>query len=160
MTKTHHYTSTVTWKGNLGKGTKDYKAYSRDHEISSRDKLPIAGSSDPAFRGDPARYSPEDLLVSSLSGCHMLWYLHLCAANRIVVVDYEDTASGEMVENGDGSGQFTQVTLRPRVTVSGDEMLELAKKLHTDAHRMCFIARSINFPVFHDPEVIAADFAK
>ena len=155
MGKTHYYTSTITWRGNLGTGTNDYKAYSRDHEISSMDKPVISGSSDPAFRGDPARYSPEDLLVSSISGCHMLWYLHLCAKNNIVVVQYEDKASGEMAENSDGSGQFTRVTLRPRVTVSGSELVSLAKKLHTDANRMCFIARSLNFPVHHDPEIIA-----
>lgn len=154
MSRTHHYTSTVTWKGNLGPGTKDYRSYSRDHEISIMDKPPIPGSSDPAFRGDKARYSPEDLLVSSLSGCHMLWYLHFCAANSIVVIQYEDKASGEMVENSDGSGQFTHVTLRPRVTVSDSEIIVLAKKLHADAHRMCFIARSINFPVYHHPEIV------
>jgi organic hydroperoxide reductase OsmC/OhrA len=154
MTKTHHYTSTVIWKGNLGTGTNDYRSYARDHEISIPDKPPIPGSSDPAFRGDHSRYSPEDLLVSSLSGCHMLWYLHLCATNRVVVIHYEDKASGEMVENSDGSGQFTHVTLRPRVTVSQSAMIGTAKKLHADAHRMCFIARSINFPVRHLPEII------
>lgn len=154
MSGTHHYTTTITWKGNLGTGTSDYRSYARDHEISIAGKPPIPGSSDPAFRGDQARYSPEDLLVSALSGCHMLWYLHLCSANSIVVLHYVDKASGEMVENSDGSGQFTKVVLRPQVTVSGKGMVELAKKLHTDAHSMCFVARSINFPVYHYPEII------
>lgn len=154
MSRTHHYTSTIIWKGNLGTGTNDYRSYSRDHEISVIGKPLIQGSSDTAFKGDHARYSPEDLLLASLSGCHMLWYLHLCSANGIVVVHYEDNASGEMVENSDGSGQFTKVKLHPRVTVSAKRMMGLAKKLHTDAHNMCFIARSINFPVHHDPTIM------
>ena len=46
----------------------------------------IAGSADPAFRGDRTRYNPEDLLVASLAACHMLWYLHLAADAGVVVV--------------------------------------------------------------------------
>src|SRR5690606_25003435 len=144
---------TVTWKGNLGNGTRDYKNYSRNHEVLMEGKPPLLCSSDPDFRGDPSRYSPEDLLVSSLSGCHMLWYLHLCAANNIVVTDYVDHATGEMSENDDGSGQFTKVTLRPRVTVADPAMVRSAKDLHAAANKMCFIARSVNFAVVHMPEV-------
>lgn len=153
MNKIHYYQTTVSWTGNLGAGTRDYKSYSRNHDISMIGKPPIRGSSDPAFRGDKSRYSPEDLLVSSLSGCHMLWYLHLCAMNGILVLDYIDNASGEMMENRDGSGQFAKVTLRPRATITEHAMVEKAKALHDDAHKMCFIARSVNFPIQHFPEV-------
>ena len=153
MKKLHHYTATVTWTGNLGNGTLDYRAYARDHDVSIEGKPTLPGSSDAAFRGDRSRYTPEDLLVSSLSGCHMLWYLHLCAVNGVVVTDYVDHAIGEMQESTDGSGQFTRVTLRPVVTVREMSMMEKATSLHNDAHRMCFIARSINFPVDHKPEV-------
>ena len=153
MTKSHHYKSTVSWKGNQGKGTLDYGAYSRDHDISIEGKPVLPGSSDANFRGDKSRYTPEDLLVASLSGCHMLWYLHLCAINCVVVVDYIDHAVGEMLENQDGSGQFTKVALHPRVTVTEPGMVEKAKSLHHDAHRMCFIARSVNFPLSHEPEI-------
>ncbi len=151
--KLHRYKTTVVWTGNLGKGTEDYKMYSRDHEIRSAGKPPVPASSDPSFRGDSARYSPEDLLVSSLSGCHMLWYLHLCAVNGVVVIDYVDEAIGEMRENADGSGEFNQVTLFPRVTVSEAAMIEKAQSLHVEANRMCFIARSVNFPVSHKPQI-------
>ena len=154
MTKPHLFTAIVTWTGNQGKGTLDYKSYSRNHEISIEGKLPVQGSSDAAFRGDKTRYSPEDLLVASLSGCHMLWYLHLCAINGVVVIDYVDHASGEMMENQDGTGQFTNVTLRPRVTVSAHAMVEKANMLHEEANKMCFIARSVNFPVHHLPEIL------
>jgi len=157
--KLHHYKATVSWTGNSGKGTLDYKAYSRDHDISVEGKPTLYGSSDAAFRGDKSKYTPEDLLVSSLSGCHMLWYLHLCSANGIAVTDYEDHAVGEMAENSDGSGQFTKVTLHPRVTVREQAMVEKAKSLHQEAHRMCFIARSINFPLDHKPEVIVYEKA-
>lgn len=153
MAKLHHYRTTVCWTGNTGNGTADYKAYSRDHTISTEGKPAIPASSDPSFRGDKSRYSPEDLLVSSLSGCHMLWYLHLCAVNNIIVVDYNDAAEGVMAENADGSGQFTSVTLHPRVTVTEAWMMQKAEALHKDAHHMCFIARSVNFPLHHIPEI-------
>jgi organic hydroperoxide reductase OsmC/OhrA len=159
MEKTHQYISTVTWEGNLGKGTRDYDAYSRNHRISMAGKSDIAASSDPSFRGDRSRHSPEDLLVSSLSGCHMLWYLHLCAVNGVLVIEYRDEAVGEMLENNDGSGQFTKVTLRPKVVVTDPAMVEKEKSLHHDAHRMCFIARSVNFPMYHIPEVICYEKA-
>lgn len=159
MAKTHRYQSTIKWDGNLGKGTQDYRSYSRNHRISIAGKPDIACSSDASFRGDISRYTPEDLLVSSLSGCHMLWYLHLCAVNGVVVIDYTDDAVGEMVESNDGSGQFTQVTLRPRVTVAEQGMVDKAIALHSEANRMCFIARSVNFPLHHVPEVVCYEKA-
>ena len=115
MSKQHHYATTVRWTGNLGTGTSAYRAYSRDHEIRSPGKPAIPASSDPAFHGDASRYNPEELLVASLSTCHMLWYLHLCAVNKVVVLDYEDQAGGIMEETDDGGGRFLQVTLRPRI---------------------------------------------
>jgi organic hydroperoxide reductase OsmC/OhrA len=153
MKKLHHYKTSVVWTGNLGSGTLQYQGYSRNHEISVTGKPVITGSSDAAFRGERTHYTPEDFLVSSLSSCHMLWYLHLCAVNGVVVIDYRDEAVGEMWENTDGSGQFSKVTLYPRVVVSDPGMSEKAQALHDDANRMCFIARSVNFPVHHKPEV-------
>lgn len=153
MTREHRYSASISWTGNLGKGTSQYAAYSRNHDISAEGKPTIHASSDAVFRGDPSKYSPEELLVSSLSGCHMLWYLHLCATHQVVVTDYSDHAMGVMHEHADGSGEFSSVTLRPRVTVSHHTMVEKAKSLHADAHRMCFVARSVNFPVHHIPEI-------
>ena len=107
------------------------------------------------FRGDSARYTPEELLVASLSTCHMLWFLHLCADAGIVVTEYEDAASGEMSENADGSGEFTLVILRPRVVITDSARIADAMALHPLAHELCFIARSVNFPVQHEPMVVA-----
>jgi organic hydroperoxide reductase OsmC/OhrA len=152
--RAHHYVTTVTWTGNTGAGTADYRAYRRDHLIESAGKPPLPGSSDPAFRGDPGRYNPEELLVASLSTCHMLWYLHLCAVNGIVVVAYEDRATGEMWERPDGSGAFASVTLAPRVEITPESDSGLAMALHDDAHRMCFVANSVTFPVEHRPELV------
>ena len=154
MNKVHQYDTIVTWKGNLGNGTDTYRTYSRDHEITINGKHALFGSSDSAFRGDPSRHTPEDLLVSSIAGCHLLWYLHLCAVNGVLVLAYADHAHGRMQENEDGSGQFTAVTLKPRVAVAAKSMTEKARTLHTDAHRMCFIARSVNFPVTVIPEIV------
>ena len=111
----------------------------------------IPGSSDPAFRGDPARYNPEELLVASLSSCHMLWYLHLCSVGRIVVTAYADRAEGTMIEEADGGGRFKGVMLKPEITVKPGTDLAKARALHAEAHKLCFIARSVNFPVAHEP---------
>lgn len=153
MAREHRYAVTVDWTGNLGSGTANYRAYDRRHEILADGKPPIAASSDPAFRGDPVRWNPEDLLVASLSSCHMLWYLHLCAVAGIVVTAYRDDAEGVMEEGADGGGRFAQVTLRPTVTVKAGADLETARALHHDAHAKCFIANSVNFPVGCQPDI-------
>jgi len=154
MSKEHHYSTNVTWTGNLGKGTADYKAYLRNHVISIPGKPDIAGSSDVAFRGDPDRYSPEDSLVAACSACHMLWYLHLCAVNDVVVTNYEDRATASMAENKDGSGQFIEIVLNPVVTITDESMKEKAISLHEEANSMCFLARSVNFPIHHHPTIL------
>jgi len=152
--KTHDYRVETKWTGNLGTGTSDYRAYKRDHEISISGKTDVIhGSSDAAFRGDPSRYTPEELLVASLSTCHMLWVLHLCADAGIVITGYSDAATGAMVENDDGAGQFTEVVLHPRVTIADAARVEEATEIHNKAHEMCFIARSVNFPVRAEPIV-------
>lgn len=152
--KQHHYTVQVTWTGNSGTGTASYRSYERAHEISANGKPTIAGSSDPSFRGDSARWNPEDLLVASLSACHKLWYLGLCAQAGVVVTAYEDAAEGSMVEEANGAGQFTSVVLRPRVTISAGSDEVKASELHRQAHSMCFIARSVNFPVTNSPTIV------
>jgi organic hydroperoxide reductase OsmC/OhrA len=155
--RTHHYEVTVRWTGNTGSGTSGYKNYRRDHEIASGvAKQPILGSSDPGFRGDPARWNPEELLVVSLSACHELWYLHLCAEAGVVVIEYVDDAEGIMEEAPDGSGAFRKVTLKPRVSIDSRSNLEKARALHDVAHAKCFIANSVNFPVEHKPVVTFA----
>ena len=111
--KRHTYSIRLDWTGNQGTGTSAYRAYSRAHEISAQSKTAIAGSSDPVFRGDAARWNPAELLIAALSACHQLWYLHLCADTGIVVVAYSDDTSGVEIEQADGAGQFESVTLRP-----------------------------------------------
>jgi organic hydroperoxide reductase OsmC/OhrA len=150
MSENHTYDVLTRWTGNLGTGTSAYRAYSRDHVFHSPKKPgPLLGSSDPAFRGDATRYNPEELLVASLSACHLLWYLHVCADAGIVVVDYVDEAQGTMVVDKEGNGRFSEVVLRPRVRISRAEHAAVALELHQEAHRRCFIANSVNFPVRH-----------
>ena len=151
--KTHAYQVQVSWTGNQGTGTSSYRAYSRAHVINADGKPPIEGSSDPSFRGDSSRWNPEELLLASLSACHKLWYLGLCAEAGIVVLAYEDKAQGTMVEQSDGAGQFTSVVLKPRVTLAAGSDLAKAQALHHVAHEKCFIARSVNFPVSHEPDI-------
>ena len=155
MAKTHQYRVLNRWTGNLGTGTSGYREYSRDHELGGGDKSrTISGSSDPAFRGDRTRYNPEELLVGALSACHMLWVLHLSADAGITILDYQDEALGEMAEHADGSGEFTRVVLRPRVKIAQADRVEDALAIHGKAHVVCALARSMNFPVEHEPEVV------
>ena len=153
--KEHRYAATIAWTGNRGTGTSHYTAYSRDHDIRFEGKAPLPGSSDPAFRGDPTRYNPEELLLAALSSCHMLWYLHLCAANGIIVTAYADRAEGVMAENADGSGEFTRVVLHPEVTIAKGDAAK-AEALQQKAGALCYIARSVNFPVAHEAVIKAA----
>ena len=151
MRDQHHYKLTVKWTGNKGAGTSEYNSYERSHSILAGNKMEIPGSSDPAFRGDKTKHNPEELLVASLSACHMLMYLHLCADAGIIVVEYLDHATGTMIQTPNGGGQFTDVTLNPIVTVKDSMMLKRANALHMKANELCFIANSVNFPVYHKP---------
>jgi len=142
---THQYQTTTTWTGNTGSGTSGFTEYSRDYVIAIAGKPDIAGSSDPSFRGDAARHNPEDLLVASLSACHMLWFLALAAKAKIVVTGYVDQAEGTMAETPDGGGRFTSVVLRPLITLATGSDQAAADALHHDAHALCFISQSVNF---------------
>jgi organic hydroperoxide reductase OsmC/OhrA len=152
--KQHRYAVRVVWTGNVGAGTATYRGYERAHDIEAAGKHPIRGSSDPAFKGDPSRWNPEELLVASLSACHKLWYLGLCSQAGVVVTSYEDDAEGLMIEESSGAGQFVSVELRPRVTISAGSDEAVARTLHHRAHEMCFVARSVNFPVTHEPTIL------
>ena len=151
MAQEHRYKITTTWTGNLGTGTSGYRAYGRNHEYTSAGKYgPLLGSADRHFRGDAARYNPEELLLAALSSCHLLSYLHLCADHGIVVTEYRDDAEGEMATHPDGAGEFTRVVLKPHVTIADSSRRTEADALHAKAHELCFIARSVNFPVEHE----------
>jgi len=150
----HAYTVTITWTGNTGPGTQSYRSYERRHDIGTLGKPTIPASSDPAFRGDPARYNPEELLVASLSSCHMLWYLHLAAVAGLVVVEYQDIAEGVMIEQADGGGAFTEVVLCPEIILAHGADLLRAHALHADAHAKCFIANSVKSEVRCQSQVL------
>lgn len=152
----HEYTARVIWDGNTGEGTASYTSYGRQYRALIAGKPDILGTADPAFRGDPAKHNPEDLFLTSLSACHMLFYLSLCARNGVRVLTYEDEARGCMVMHADGGGKFEEITLRPRVTIEGEENVALATQLHAAAHKLCFIANSCSVPISHEP-VVRAD---
>jgi organic hydroperoxide reductase OsmC/OhrA len=154
MAHEHHFAAKLVWTGAAQGPTRDYESYSREYRIEIAGKPPLAGSADPTFRGDAGKHNPEELLVAALSACHLLSYLHACASAGIEVVAYEDEPRGKMAIK-DRRMRFAEVTLAPRVTIaSGD--LERARSLHEQAHDMCFIANSVNFPVLHTPTVTRA----
>jgi organic hydroperoxide reductase OsmC/OhrA len=159
MAKTHTYALTLTWTGNTGTGTSGYGAFERSSEVTAGDRAPLLASADPAFRGAPERWNPEELLVASLSQCHMLWYLVLCAKEGIVVTEYIDHPTGTMVEDPDGGGHFEEVTLHPQVTIASGDHADRAIELHQRAHDLCFVARSVNFDVHAEPTITSASAA-
>jgi organic hydroperoxide reductase OsmC/OhrA len=150
MNNSHHYTVNLNWTGNTGSGTSSYTSYQRSHTISINNKSEILGSSDPSFRGDPGKHNPEELFIASISSCHMLWYLHLCAEAGILVTNYVDNTTGLMIETSDGGGRFKEVILNPVVTISEGSDIQIAYDLHKRANEHCFIANSLNFPVSHN----------
>jgi organic hydroperoxide reductase OsmC/OhrA len=157
MQKDHHFNITINWTGNRGTGTSDYRSYDRSHTVLIEGKEDIMGSSDPAFRGDKSKHNPEDMLISSLASCHMLWYLHLCSDAGVIVLDYTDNATGILIEKKEGGGHFSEITLNPNVIVLDATMINKANELHKKANELCFIANSVNFPVFHKPSCRSVD---
>jgi organic hydroperoxide reductase OsmC/OhrA len=155
--KSHNYTTTIQWTGNKGEGTTSYTAYERSHTLSIAGKPDILCSSDTPFRGEASKHNPEDMLLASLSSCHMLWYLHLAADAGIVVMDYVDNATGTLVLPPDGFGHFSEVTLHPIVTITDESRIADANALHHKANQKCFIANSVNFAVKHEPACKVAE---
>lgn len=149
--KSHHYQSLIKWTGNKGKGTTSYTSYERSYDVIIENKPRLKGSADPAFRGKAELHNPEDLLLASISSCHMLWYLHFCSTNKITVIDYQDNATAKMVETPEGKGHFTEAVLNPEVVILEKDKISLAESLHQKANEFCFIANSCNFPIQHNP---------
>lgn len=150
----HHYETTIEWLGNRGTGTSGYRDYGRQVLLTTEGKHPIDGSADRTFHGDADRWNPEDMLVASLSQCHLLSYLHVAMLHGVVVTAYTDDAVGEMQQTPNGGGHFVSVTLRPRVTVASADMVDAALAAHHEASQKCFIANSVNFPVLHEPRIL------
>ena len=155
MAQTHHFSAKLTWTGAAKGVTSSYESYSRDYVIDVPGKSPLPGSADKVFRGDSSRHNPEDLLVMSLSACHMLTYLAEAARAGVHVVAYADEASGTM-QLHDGKMRFTEVSLRPQVVIAAGSDAAQATQLHDKAHEHCFIANSVNFPVSCDARVSVA----
>jgi organic hydroperoxide reductase OsmC/OhrA len=150
MTQRHPFEGKIVWTGNRGQGTRHYRSYDRTWDMVTPEKPRIACSNDPALGGDPTKYNPEDLLLSSLAACHMLWYLHLASAAQIIVLRYEDhpIGLGETLPNG--AGRFLSATLRPNIQLAAGSDRGKADALHHEIHEYCFIARSVAFPVSYE----------
>jgi organic hydroperoxide reductase OsmC/OhrA len=138
----HH--AALRWKRTSSDFT--YETYNRAHEVLFKGgAIVLPSSSAPEFRGDAGRVDPEEGYVASLSGCHMLTFLAICARKRLVIDAYEDEASGWLEKGESGKLWMTRVVLRPRVRFAvGTEMSESQlTALHHQAHADCFIANSV-----------------
>jgi organic hydroperoxide reductase OsmC/OhrA len=156
MSKEHDYTSLIRWTGNRGDGTGTYRGYDRTWEIRTPGKPVVHCSNDPLLGGDPTLHNPEDLLLSSLASCHMLWYLHLASNAGIAVSAYEDAPVAVGETEPSGAGRFLRATLRPVITVPAGTDLTEADAIHRQIHKVCFIARSVNFPVSYEATYLEA----
>ncbi len=160
MAREHSYEATITWTGNLGEGTANYRSYARSHRIEIEGKPILEGSADAAFRGDATLHNPEDMLLAAVSTCHMLWYLHLCSEAGVTVLAYRDEAQGSMTLDADGGGRFTSLTLHPQVTIAAGGDVATAEALHGPANAKCFIANSLNLPVDHKARITLAETSR
>ncbi|HEY4122655.1 MAG TPA: OsmC family protein [Byssovorax sp.] len=149
----HHFACHTVWTGAPQGPTSREMKYSRAFEVRMEGKPPLQQSASPAFFGDAATHNPEDLLVAALSTCHALSYLALAGRAGLAVEAYEDDASGTM-EPANGLIKFTSVVLRPVVTLAPGSDAALGRELHEKAHRSCFIASSVNFPVTNEPKIV------
>lgn len=150
----HEYTACVVWTGNRGQGTATYRGYDRTWNVETEGKPVIPCSNDPLLGGDPSLHNPEDMLLSALSACHMLWYLHLASSAGIAVQDYRDAPVAVGETEASGASRFLRATLRPEITVPAGTDLQKADAIHHAIGRVCFIARSVNFPVAHEARYI------
>lgn len=148
MVKRHAYRTSLKWQAGSGEGTKSYKSYTREHVIGGGNRQPLVATS--AFHSS-THYNPEELLIAALSSCHMLWYLHLCSENGITVVEYTDEAEGSAIDPAVG-GKIERVILKPSVRITAGDRKK-AEELHHEAHRLCTIANSVNFPVDCEPKI-------
>lgn len=153
----HEYTARVVWTGNRGQGTASYKGYDRTWNVETPDKPVIHCSNDPLLGGDPTLHNPEDLLIASLSACHMLWYLHLASDAGIAVQSYKDDPLAVGETDKKGASRFLRATLRPQIIVPEGTDLATADAIHSEIHKTCFIARSVNFPVDYAARYSTAD---
>ena len=154
MTKRHEYPCRIKWTGNRGTGTSAYRAYDRTWNMAMEGKPVVNCSNDPLLGGDPSKYNPEDMLITALSSCHMLWYLHLCSTAGVTVTAYEDFPVGIGESEPSGAGRFVEAILKPKIIITPESDAEKAVSLHDEIHQHCYIARSVSFPVRYEPEIV------
>jgi organic hydroperoxide reductase OsmC/OhrA len=139
MATTHRYSVRCRWSGATGAG---YDSYDRNHVASSQATTRLTLSSDPAFRGDPNQWNPEQLVVLAASSCQLLSFLAVAARARLDVLSYEDEAEGEMPED-DRPMRLTRIVLRPQIVVGPPAREDRVRHLVDVAHRECYIANSL-----------------
>ena len=150
------FSSKVAWTGNTVEGTASAKSYTRDLEIAPD------GNRYPRQHGSGIRRRSRTVRPRGPVGRRglllpMLWYLHLASVAGVVVTSYSDNPTGRLELVKGGAGQFTQILLKPRVAITASSDVEKARALTMRPHAMCFIARSINFPVHCEPLIVTIE---
>ena len=153
----HYFKASLQWNLKSEADFKSKKIYTKNHTISFEGKESISVSAAKVFKGDPTLVNPEDLLLSSVTSCHMMSYLYVCQQNNIEILSYQDHSEAILEVNSDGSGKITKIILNPTIKIKDESKIDLAISLHKKANQLCFIANSCNFPILHHPSVYAED---
>jgi organic hydroperoxide reductase OsmC/OhrA len=144
----HH--AAIRWRRTSADYT--YDTYNRAHEIAFKDgAVVLAASSAPDFKGDDALVNPEEAFVASLSSCHMLTFLAICARKRLTVETYDDDAVGFLDRGPSGKLWMGRAVLRPCVRFAGPVDEATLAELHHKSHENCFIANSVTTDVTIEP---------
>jgi organic hydroperoxide reductase OsmC/OhrA len=146
---TNTYETRVRWTGSTGLG---WEHYDRTHVATAPGIEQEVRVTTGESKGDPSILNPELLLLMAASSCQMLWFLHLAAKARIDVVEYDDSASA-LMPTDEQPVRITEITLRPRIVVSGDASEERVHKLAHTAHEHCFVANSLTAQMTLQPTV-------
>ncbi|MGY5355813.1 OsmC family protein [Wenyingzhuangia sp. IMCC45467] len=152
MNNEHTYKIGLEWKGKLTTNKRNKLSYERIYELSFDNKPNLTGSSDATFHGDNTLYNPEEMLLSALSSCYMMSFFYICSLKNIEIVSYKDNPMGMVKVNPNGSGQFEEVLLQPSIAIKSCKA-KLIEQAFTEAHDYCFIARSCNFNILHNPKI-------
>jgi organic hydroperoxide reductase OsmC/OhrA len=140
----------ITLNWTKGNAPFTYDAYPRDHRINFKNGEAVSFSAAAAYKGDPAKGDPEDMLVAALSSCQMLTFLAIAAKKKLTVLSYDDEAVGFLEKEG-GKLWITRVILRPKIVFeTAPDAATLAEMNHM-AHEQCFIANSVKTEVTVEP---------
>ncbi|MDI5892805.1 OsmC family protein [Halomonas rhizosphaerae] len=139
--------SAIRWQRNPHEIDAD--TYSRNHLVTFDSGQQVNVSASVEFKGDSSCADPEQMLVSAVSSCHMLFFLAIADFQGYRVESYDDDPVGHLESNDRKGMEITRIELSPRITFGGDKVPDqkAISRIHANAHKNCFIRNSITAEV-------------